>query len=89
MNHVQFNALPDHEKWELIFGGSAKFVAFRDNSKHKVSLFDCGEFFVEYYFFANDKKVSKMEGISLYDKRLNLYVHNTFNIDKFQNQVQQ
>lgn len=79
MNHNQFNALSATEKWNIIFGVNAKFVAYRDYYGHKVSLYDCGEFFAEYYYFAEDNSVTKIEGIPMDDKRIDLYINHALN----------
>ena len=76
MNHIQFNALTPVEKWEIVFGKEARFIAFRDYYNHKVSLYDCGDFFAEYHAFEDDNSFIKIEGIPLDHKNVNLYINN-------------
>lgn len=88
MNHIQFNALTPDERWKIVFGKEARFIAFRDYYNHKVSLFDCGDFFAEYHAFEDDNTFFKIEGIPLDHKNVNLYINYALKAESFDKSFQ-
>ncbi len=75
MNISEFNNLPIQDKQNFIFGEkSVRLISFRHHEDQKSTLFDCGSFFAEIYFLPKEKKVTKIHGITLYDKTIDIYI---------------
>jgi hypothetical protein len=75
MNISEFNNLPVHEKQNYIFGErSVRLISFRHHEGQKSTLFDCGSFFAEIYFHPKEKKITKIHGIKLDDKAIDIYI---------------
>jgi hypothetical protein len=75
MNISEFNSLPIREKQKFIFGEqSVRLISFRHLDNQKSTLFDCGSFFAEIYFLSEEKKITKIHGIKLDDKAIDIYI---------------
>ena len=75
MNISEFNSLPIQEKQKFIFGEkSVRLISFRHHENQKSTLFDCGSFFAEIYFISKEKKITKIQGILLDDKAIDIYI---------------
>ena len=75
MNIAEFNSLPLQAKQKFIFGEqSVRLISFRYHEGQKSTLFDCGSFFAEIYFLSKEKKITKIQGIQLDDKAIDIYI---------------
>jgi hypothetical protein len=75
MNLSEFNSLPVQEKQKFIFDEkSVRLISFRHHENQKSTLFDCGSFFAEIYFVSQEKKITKIQGIKLDDKAIDVYI---------------
>ncbi len=75
MNISEFNSLPLQDKQKFIFGEkSVRLISFRHYEDQKSTLFDCGSFFAEIYFLSQERKVTKIQGIRLDDKAIDIYI---------------
>jgi hypothetical protein len=75
MNISEFNSLPFQDKQKFIFGEkSVRLISFRHHEDQKSTLFDCGSFFAEIYFLSKEKKITKIHGIKLDDKTIDIYI---------------
>jgi hypothetical protein len=75
MNISEFNSLPIQDKQKFIFSEkSVRLISFRHHEDQKSTLFDCGSFFAEIYFLAKEKKITKIHGIKLDDKTIDIYI---------------
>jgi len=66
------------EKYDFLFSGRGdkqiRFITYRKENDQTISLYDCGDIFIEMYALKNDKKPFKIEAIDLYDNRIDLYI---------------
>jgi hypothetical protein len=75
MNISEFNGLPIQDKQKFIFNEkSVRLISFRHHENQKSTLFDCGSFFAEIYFLPEEKKITKIHGIKLDDKTIDVYI---------------
>jgi hypothetical protein len=75
MNLTEFNNLTYQEKWCFVFKDKGvSFITFREYYNQKVTLYDCGNFFAEVYYFPAENRITKIEGFSQDDKKLNFYI---------------
>jgi hypothetical protein len=75
MNISEFNSLPIQDKQNFIFREkSVRLISFRHHENQKSTLFDCGSFFAEIYFLPKEKKITKIHGIKLDDKTIDIYI---------------
>lgn len=89
MNYIQFNNLSEFDKGIIIFENQDRLLSVREYYNQDVRLFDLGNFFVEYYFFPDVNEVTKIEGIPLDDKRVNLYIDYGLKFKNFENYIQE
>lgn len=75
MTLTEFNILAFNEKHEFVYGNkNVRLISFREYYNQKVTLFDCGSFFAEVYYFPVENKILRIEGIGLDDKKLDIYI---------------
>jgi hypothetical protein len=75
MNISEFNSLAVQEKKKFIFNdNSVRLISFRNYENQKSTLFDCGSFFAEIYFLPGEKRITKIQGIKLDDKTVDIYI---------------
>jgi hypothetical protein len=75
MNILEFNLLPLQEKKKFIFDEkTVRLISFRHHENQKSTLFDCGSFFAEIYFLSKEKKITRIHGIKLDDKAIDIYI---------------
>ena len=81
----EYNNLSIIEKHSYIFQqpeNNSRFISYRKSDELTVSLWDCDTFFVEIYYSRKLNQLLKIEGISLFDDRINLYIDYFLKADK-------
>lgn len=82
MTLLEFNKLSIDKKHEyLISSKDVRFLTFREYYNQKVSLWDCGGFFAEMYYFPVENKILRIEAFGHNDKRVDTYI-NYMNLNK-------
>jgi hypothetical protein len=74
MNLKTFNSLSIDQKGSIVFGSDASFLGVREYYGQKLVLYDCGDYFVETYYDPESNEITKIEGFTLDDKRLDRYI---------------
>lgn len=69
-----FNSLSLNGKGSIVFGKDATFLGVRVYYAQKLALYDCGDFFAEVYYDHKINEITKIEGFSLDDKRVDRYI---------------
>jgi hypothetical protein len=76
MTLAEFNILPIEEKHNHVFGNKdVRLITFREYYNQKVTLWDCGTFFAEMYYFPEENKILRIEGFGQDDKRIDAYIN--------------
>jgi hypothetical protein len=74
----EFNNLSRVDKHCFIFNqpliNISRFISFRKEGEMTISLWNCDSFFAEIHYSRQLKRVLKVEGINLYDDKINLYI---------------
>jgi hypothetical protein len=76
MTLKEFNNLSFQKKYQFVFNGPRlNQIAYREYYNQKVTLWDCGNFFIETYYLQAENEITKIEGFEQTNKRLNIYIN--------------
>lgn len=74
MNLEYFSQLSLAQKGGIVFGNEVAYIGYREYYNQKLVLYDCGGFFAEVYYSPDSNEISKIDGFSGDDKRLDRYI---------------
>ena len=75
MTLFEFNELDINERYRYLFSGNIiGFKCLWDDEEYKYSLWDCGTFYAEVQRRKTDRKITRVDGLTQEDDRINLFL---------------